>query len=444
LRDVVIDMRVANDSAEVRPRHQEIIGCAVAGSLGILLLVALIFRPGVYYIADSSAALHSVAVHSVMARVRDESFFRPLEYLVLTAANNVYLPLWFGASLLCTIGATILSALACERLFERQLPKAGWWVLGIANPLLFYLVSTPATVSQCLANLFFAGALLAFISELHRLRDQPPSGWRADRIAASLNLMAAAMFFAKETAVAAAVLLPAATALIRLKRQQLSPIFVSSMLLPIGAGLGAMLIKLLGPVSQYLDARERYSLKLNPITWGENVITTLAFPVTPLPSSFIGFGLLRPIWIVVALGSVTLFIGLLLRESLRQPRIVLPLLVVAASCAPMILIHSSELYSTIIVPFAVSIVLLVGVSKLRWPSLVYGLLLYTASLGNGIVYSLGPDVSLFGLQRLPYSIYSKYRSQAPPSCPITTTAHIAWDGTAPNESGTMGRFTCIR
>jgi hypothetical protein len=430
------DVRVANASTEIQTRRHEIIGCALVGSLGVLLLDALILRPGVSYIADSSEVLHSVAVHNVMVRFRADTFFRPLEYLVLTAANNTYLPLWLGASLLCVVGATILSGLACETLFERQLPKAGWWVLGIANPLLFWLVSTPGTVSQCLCNILFAGAMLVFISELHRLRDQPPSGWRADCMAAYLNLMSAALFFTKETAVAAAVLLPAATALIRLKTRRLSRIFLFSLLLPIGAAGIWLLIKLQLPLSQSLlhEGGGRYRFNLNPIAWGENFIITLAFPVTPLPSSFIGFDLLRSLWVVVALGSVTVFIGLLLRESVRQPKIVLPLLVVAASCAPMILVHSSELYSTMIAPLAVSIVLLFGVSKVRWPTLAYGLLLYTASLGNGIVYSLGTDFNLLGLQRLQYSIYSKYYQQDP-TCPIRTTAHIAWDGTA---------FTCVR
>jgi hypothetical protein len=444
----VIDMRVASDSTEIRIRR-EIIGCALVGSLGILLLDALILRLGVGYGIDDKILLYSVAVNDIMVRLRDDSFFRPLEFLILLAANNVYLPLWLGASLLCVVGATILSALACEVLFERQLPKAGWWVLGIANPLLFYLVSDPFTVSQALCNLLFAGVMLAFISELRPLRDQLPSGWRADHTAAFLNLMAAALFFAKETGVAAAVLLPAATTLIRLKRRQLSPIFLFSMLLPIGAAIAAMLIKLVGPVSQYLDARARYGLKLNPITWGENFIITLAFPVTPLPSSFIAFDLLRPLWVVVALGSVTIFVGLLLRESLRQPKIVLPLLIVAASCAPMILIHSSELYSTMIAPFAVSIVLLFSVPKMRWPSLAYGLLLYAASFANGILYSLGPDFNPLGLQRLPYSIYTGKDHQQVPTCPIGATAHVAigpvtekpttasnaWEGTA---------VTCVR
>jgi hypothetical protein len=82
-----------------------------------------------------------------------------------------------------------------------------------------------------------------------------------------------------------------------------------------------------------------------------------------------------------------------------------------------------------IAPFAVSIVLLFGVSKMRWASLAYGLLLYAASLGNGIVYSLGPNFDLLGLQRLPYSIYGKNHQQDP-TCPIGTTAHVAWDATA--------------
>jgi hypothetical protein len=196
--------------------------------------------------------------------------------------------------------------------------------------------------------------MLAFISELHRLRDQPASGWRADRIAVCINLMAAALFFTKELAVAAAVFLPAATALIRLKTRRLSRFFLFSLLIPIGAASSWMSIKLQLPLFEGLYAGERYGLKLNPLTWVQNFIITFAFPVTPLPSSFIAFDLLKPLWIVVALGSVTLFIGFLLRESLRQPKVFLPLFVVVASCAPMILIHSSELYSTMIAPFAAS------------------------------------------------------------------------------------------
>jgi hypothetical protein len=191
----------------------------------------------------------------------------------------------------------------------------------------------------------------------------------------------------------------------------------------------------------------RYDLKLNPITWGRNFIMSLAFPVTPLPSSFLGFELLRPLWVVVTLGSVTLFIVLLLRESRRQPKIVLPLLVIGASYAPMILIHSSELYSSMIAPFAVSIVLLFGLSKMRRLSLSYGLLLYAASLGNGIIFCLGPDFNLLGLQHLQYSIYTK-EYQVNPTCPIGTTAHVGWDGTAatdlPGVLGVRGRITCIR
>jgi hypothetical protein len=94
----------------------------------------------------------------------------------------------------------------------------------------------------------------------------------------------------------------------------------------------------------------------------------------------------------------------------------------------MVLSHANELYSSMIAPFAVSIVLLFGITKFAWPSMAYGLMLYSASLGNGIVYSLGPDFDLLGLQRIRYSLYSSYY-QHDPTCPITT-AHIAWDGTA--------------
>jgi hypothetical protein len=434
LRNTVLCSRILDENRVVLRIHQgEIITCALVGIFGISILDALILRPGVYYIADSKEVLHSVAVHNILARFQADTFFRPLEYLVLSLANHIYLPLWLAVSLLSVVGAAILSGLASERLFDRQLPNSGWWILGIANPLLFYLVSTPGTVSQCLSNLLFSAAILAFISELRQLRHQPLPGWRGERAAVSLNLLAAALFFAKETAVAPAVLLPIGTALIRFKSQRLSSIFLFSLLFPLGAIIAWILIKMQLPMSMYLTSGARYSPKLNPISWAENLIITIAFPVTPLPSSFLGFGLLRPLWAGVALGSVSLFIALLLRESVRQPKIVLPLLVIAASCAPMILVHSNELYSSMIAPFAVSTVLLLGV-KVPWSSLTYGLLLYAASLGNGIVYCLGPDYNLFGLERLQYSIYSKYHPQDV-TCPIITTAHIGWDGTA---------FACIR
>jgi len=437
-------MSIVAHSTEIRTGRREILGCALVGSLGILILNALTLRYGVYY-SDNILVLHPVAVHSLTESLR--IFVRPLEYLIVLAANNVYLPLWLGVSLLCTVGATILSALVCELVFERQLPKAGWWVLGLANPLLFYLVSQPI-VSQALSNLLFAGAMFAFISELRRLPGRPSRGWRADRASAFLNLMAAALFFTKETAVAAAIVLPAATALIRLKARRLSPIFLFSLLLPIAAGACWMLLKLAFSTSQFVTGDTRYSLRLNPLTWGQNFITTLAFPVTPLPSSFIGFDLLRQLWVVVALGSVILFILILLRESLRQPKIVLPLLVVAACCAPMILVRASELYSSMITPFAVSIMLLFGISKMRWLSLAYGLLLYAASLANGIICYLGADFNLLGLQHLPYSVYGK-EYQYDPTCPIGTTAHVAWEGAAaasdllPGEQSVEG-VTCIR
>ena len=186
----------------------------------------------------------AVAMHDVMDYLRTHTFFRPLEYLVLTAANNIYLPLWLGASLLCVVGATILSGLACEKLFQRQLPTAGWWVLGLANPLLCYLLIAPGAISQCLCDLLFAGALLALVNEVISASEQSSSGWRDDARAAFLNLMAAALFFTKETAVAAAVFLPAAVALIRVKTGRFSWIFLSSLLFPIAAAITWMLIRL--------------------------------------------------------------------------------------------------------------------------------------------------------------------------------------------------------
>jgi hypothetical protein len=441
-------MMAEDSSAVIRTRYLEILGCTIIGSIGILIVDAIVVR--LTYYSDEILVLYPVAVQSLTASLK--IFIRPYEYFIVLAANKVYLPLWLGASLLCVIGATILSALACEKLFERQLPKTGWWILGLANPLLFYLLSQSGVLSQALFNILLAGAMLAFISEWYGLRGQSYSGWRADHMAVLLNMMAAALLFTKELALAAAVVLPAATALIRFNARRLSPIFLFSLLLPIGAVSCWIFLKLKFPASQLPGAEGHYSLKLNPITWVENFITTLAFPITPLPSSFIAFEGLRPLWVVVALGLVSLFLGVLLRECLRRPKIILPLLVLAGCCAPMILIKPSEIYSTMIAPFAVSIVLLFTVPRAPRLSLAYGLLLYCASLGNVIIYSYGPDFEPFSLRHLQYSIYDKYY-QRDPICPIGKTAHIAWDATASGEyrgaeellhDAVRGQPVCVR
>ena len=436
-------------------RH-EIIGCALTGSLGILLLDLLLFKFNVYYFSDDVNVLYPVAVHSLTGMKGNPT--RPLEYLIVLAANNIYLPLWLTASLVCTVGATILSALACEKLFERRLSKAGWWVLGVANPLLFYVVSQPDVVSQALSNLLFAAAMLAFVSEIDRQSDQPLGNWRADKSASFLNLTVAALFFTKETAVAAAIIIPVTTAVIRLKTRRFSRGFLFSLILPIASGICWILLKLEYPFILPTD-EGRDSLKLDPVLWLQNFVTNFAFPVTPLPSSFLEFERLRQLWVIAAIGSFLFFLWLIIRESSRRPRIVVPLLVIACSCVPMILVRSSELYPTMIAPFAVSIVLLIADARMRWLGLSYGLMLYAASLANGMMYCLGSDFNLLGLQHLKYSIYGK-AYQVYPICPIGTTAHVGWDGAAAGElpygapfgpllrseppSLVKGKITCIR
>lgn len=430
-------------------RFRAILGCALVGSIGILILDTLISFFNVYYYSDNILTLYPVAERNLIQSLR--IFIRPLEFLIVLAANNIYLPLWLGVSLLCTVGATILSALACELVFERQLRELGWWILGLANPTLFYANTQATVVSQALSNLLFAGALFAFVFELRRQTGRLPSGWRADRASVFLNLMAAAMFFTKETVVAGGIVLPAASALIRLRARRLSPIFLFSLLLPIIAAISWFVLKLKFPSMFPEMGEERYDLKLNPIIWVQNLVVTLAFPITPLPTSSIGFALLRPVWVVVALGSVILFLGNLLRETLRQPKVIFPLLVIVASLAPLILVRSSELYASMIAPFVVSIALLSGLSNKPRLALVYGVLLYVASLVNGMIYCLGADFNPFGLERLRYSIYGQ-EYQFYPICPIATTAHVGWDGTAVGEVplppglpfGVQGKFICIQ
>jgi hypothetical protein len=434
----------------IRVRRGAIIGCALISVLGMLLLDALIIHFNIYYYSDDIFVLYPVAVHSLMAT--SWHVVRPLQYLVLLVCNYLYLPLWLGVSAVCVVAATILAGLACERLFERPLPKAGWWILGLANPLLFYLISQPDIVSQALCNVFFAGALFAFISEFRRLRRQAPCRLQSESAAVFVNLLAAALFFTKETGSAAAVLLPAATALIRFKASRLSPTFLLSLLFPVAAAGGWiwLMLKFVSRVPFYQQgAGTRYNFTLDPVTWIKNFIINLAFPVTPLPSSFIAFELLRSVWIGVSLGSVLIFITFILYRCWRQPEICFPLLVVVGSCLPMILVRTDELYPSMIGPFAVASVLLFTIVKLRWLSLAYGILLYAASLGNAVIYCLGADSTPFGLHHLEYSIYGK-SYQFDPVCPIGTTAHVGWDANPAKpvpyayRPDIRGRVTCIR
>ena len=126
-----MSLMLADSSVVIRTRYRDILGCAIIGSIGILILYPIILR--LTYYSDEILSLYPVAVQSLTASLK--IWIRPYGYFIILAANKIYLPLWLGVSLFCEVGATILSALACERLFERQLPKAGWWILGLANPL---------------------------------------------------------------------------------------------------------------------------------------------------------------------------------------------------------------------------------------------------------------------------------------------------------------------
>jgi hypothetical protein len=401
----------------------------------------------VYYYSDDVNVLYPVAVKNLMVSRGDS--VRPLEYLIVLAANKLYLPLWLIASLLCVVGAAIVSGLACERLFERQLPKAGWRILGLANPLAFYIVSQPDEVATALSDLLFAVAIFTFISEFYRLRAQPTSSWRDDLTGFSLNLVSAALLFTKETAVAAAVVMPAVTAFIRFRVNRLSHIFLLSLLFPVGAAGVWILLKLDNPILfPTAPGTGRYYLKLDPITWAQNFVVTFALPITPLPTSFMEFELLRPLWVAAAIGSFILFVSFILWQALRRPRIIVPLLVVVVSSAPMILVHSSEKYSTMFTPLMISTVLIFTVTKARRVALSYGLLLYIAAVANGVIYCLGVDFNLLGLERLDYSIYGK-GYQFYPICPIRTTTRVGFDPTADGELPfgppfVKGRITCIQ
>jgi hypothetical protein len=81
--EIMIRMTVADYSTETRARCGEILGCALVGSLGILLLDALVLHSGVYYYSDDIYVLYSVAVNSLTPI--PWHVVRPLQYLIVLA-----------------------------------------------------------------------------------------------------------------------------------------------------------------------------------------------------------------------------------------------------------------------------------------------------------------------------------------------------------------------
>src|SRR5690349_9970106 len=64
---IVMRKGIAERPAGIRGRSREIVGCALIGTLGILLLDALTLQPGIYYYSDDVYVLYQVAVHSLTA-----------------------------------------------------------------------------------------------------------------------------------------------------------------------------------------------------------------------------------------------------------------------------------------------------------------------------------------------------------------------------------------
>jgi hypothetical protein len=111
----------------------------------------------------------------------------------------------------------------------------------------------------------------------------------------------------------------------------------------------------------------------------------------------------------------------------------------------MILIHASELYSSMIAPFAASIVLLFGLSKMRRLLVLpldYCFTLPHLKTASTSVWAPILTSSACNTFTIP-SFHLHKEFQSGPICPVRT-AHIGWDGTdvrdPPGEPGVEGWF----
>lgn len=403
-----------------------------------LLLVSgvslVVWRHG-FYLGDDKHTLFPVARQSFSDAV--VFFLRPLEYHLVLLANAVDLRLWLPASLAFGAWAAVMQLLTLESVFGTRLPQPLRVLLVAGSPLWFQLLSQVDTVSQTICNAVFAtGVYLLFT------RVFPKDTKRPDLYGGLVVCLAGLLLFSKELALAGACTLVLAASALLLWRRQAGRYWLASLLCFAACAGGWVYLKLsyksLLPSS---DGHYNYALSVGKLAI--NGVTLIGFPLTPLPSSWLSFAGLKFVWMAAAVAFVLLLVVQVARAGAVRNRAFLALaLVLAMTSAPMIIVHSSELYASMLAGYLVGALVFASAPAFPVLARVYLVLLLACSYVNAFTYYRAPDdvPGLGRFERVRYSLYNGpdglYMDGVarPRHCPLRGTVAVAWE---------CGKVVCV-
>lgn len=373
------------------------------------------------YTGDDINTLAPVARHSLMATI--VYYIRPIEYWLVLAANQVWLPAWQIVSALLCVGGACIHLRTVERLTGRQAGRAVGWVIVACSPVWFYAISQVDTVSQSLCNLFFAASLFALVRVL-----QSPARDDEERWYVALNLLCTMLLYTKELAIGAACVLPAIGLWHYLRHRRLRPGYAASTVLFALALVGWLVLKVTYR-SQMPEASGHYNLSPSLVDIARNVVASLGFGVTPVPSGLLSIAALVKVW--VTCGSIGALVAMWACSRLdwRLAAVRWWAFAMLAACAPMFYVHTSELYASMIGTLLVGLIV-VGLRMPRWAALAYGAALLACSYVNAYLYYHGADLVRAGVERSLYSVYygpngqSFAKTAGALDCPVARTAAV--------------------
>ncbi len=378
------------------------------------------------YTGDDKNALEPVARHSFHLAL--QLLLRPIEYTVVQAANLIDLQMWLLASLPMAVAASMLQVSTAEAVLQRRLTPLLKIAVIAGSPLWFQVISQIDTVSQSLCNLSFALAVYLLLVKV-----MPSNGKTASQAAAGVNLTCCVLLFSKELALAAALLIPFMTAIFVWRKKAIDRVYLAS----------ASAFLLAVPTWMYLKlyfgslmpgATGHYNVTPSASKIGTNVLSLIGFPITPIPTSFLSFSQLKPLWMIMAVAMIFVFVlvawRLAKKPDNRSSFLLLGTILVGA-CAPIIVVHSSELYASMIGGYLTAML----ISATSWKSSVkfaYAAALLMCSYVNAWIYYNAESIPDWMGGRVEYSLYNGPDGRfhlgklKKPICPIFGTHSVSW------------------
>src|SRR5690606_31254565 len=302
-------------------------------------------------------------------------------------------------------------------------------LLVAGSPLWFQLLSQVDTVSQAICNAVFATGVYVLFS-----RVLPEDAKSPDLHGGLVVCLAGLLLFSKELALAAVCTLVLAASVVLLWRRQAGRYWVGSLLCFAACAAGWLYFKLsYKSLLPSADGHYNYALSVGKLA--TNAVTLIGFPLTPLPSSWLSFSGLKLVWVGVAIAFVLLLLVQVVRTGAVRDRGFLTLaLILAMSSAPMVIVHSSELYASMLAGYLVGTLVIVSLPAFPKLASVYVLLLLACSYVNAFTFYREPGEvpGLGGLERVRYSLYNGPDGlfmdgvRLPRHCPVKDTVAVTW------------------